>query len=81
MLAMSGRVLPRVIVPLTLKLIVSVPVPAAQSPPDVSDLTFALLIASRRVQNPLPEVVAGSVVLLTVIVLPLACSPDWVRTT
>ena len=43
-----------VIVPLTLKLIVSVPVPAAQSPPDVSDLALALLIASRRVQNPLP---------------------------
>src|SRR5208282_5676318 len=78
----AGRPLPTsVIVPLTLKLIVSVPVPAAQSPLVVSDLALALSIASRRVQNPLPEVVAGSVVLLTVIVLPLACSPDWVRTT
>jgi len=77
-LAISGRVLPRVIVPLTLKLIVSVPVPGAQSPPVVSDLALALLIASRRVQNLLPEVLAGSVVLSTVMVL-LACSADWLR--
>ena len=56
-----------VIVPQTLKRIVSLPVPAAQSPPDVSDLALALLIASRKVQNPLPEVLAGSVLLLTVI--------------
>src|SRR5271156_602318 len=56
-----------VIVPQTLKTIVSLPVPAAQSPPDVSDLALALLIASRKVQNPLPEVLAGSVLLLTVI--------------
>jgi hypothetical protein len=70
-----------VIVPLMLKLIVSFPVPAAQSPPVVSDSALALSIASRRVQNLLPEVLAGSVALLTVIVLPVACSPDWVRTT
>jgi hypothetical protein len=56
-----GSVLVSVIVPLTLKLIVSVPVPAAQSPAEVSDAALALLIASRRVQNPLPEVLAGSV--------------------
>jgi hypothetical protein len=69
-----------VIVPLTLKLIVSVPVPARQSPIVVSDLALALLIASRKVQNPLPDGLARSVALLTVIVLSLACSRGWVRT-
>ena len=72
----AGSVLLSVIVPLRLKRIVSLPVPAAQSPPDVSDLLLALSIASRRVQNPLPEVLAGSVRWLTVIVLPLACSRE-----
>jgi hypothetical protein len=41
----AGRALPRVIVPPTLKLIVSVPVPAAQSPPVRSDFALALAIA------------------------------------
>ena len=61
--------LPSVIVPLTLNLMVSMPVavPTAQSPPVVSvPKLLALLIASRRVQNPLPEVLTGSVVLVTV---------------
>jgi hypothetical protein len=80
--ATAGRVLPSVIVPLTLKLMVSVPVPTMQSPPVVSvPGLLALLIASRRVQNPLPEVLAGSVVLLTSIILTPACSSDRTRTT
>ena len=69
----SGRVplLPSVIVPLTLNLMVSMPVavPTAQSPPVVSvPRLLALLIASRKVQNPLSEVLAGSVVLFTVMI-------------
>ena len=55
--AIAGSVLPSVIVPLTLKTMVSVPVPSAQSPPVVSTPgLFALLIASRRLQSPSPEV-------------------------
>ena len=38
---------------------------------------LALLIASPSVQNPLPDC-GGSVALLAVVVLPFACSPDWV---
>src|SRR5260221_2036145 len=55
--AMAGSVLLSVIVPLTLKLIVlSVPAPITQSPPVVSTPgLLALLIASRRLQNPSPE--------------------------
>jgi hypothetical protein len=63
-------VLLSVIVPLTLNTIVSLPVPTAQSPPLVSAPgVLALSIASRNVQNQLPDLLAGSVVLLTVIVL------------
>src|ERR1700740_2297764 len=66
--ATAGREPLSVIVPLTLKLIVSVPVPIAQSLPVVSTPgLLALLIASRRVQNPLPKTLAGSVVLFTII--------------
>ena len=52
-------------VPTTLKVIRSLPVPAAQSPPLVSASALALLIASRRVQKPLPEVAVGSSRLFT----------------
>ncbi len=44
----EGSPLASAIVPLTLKAIVSLPVPAAQSPPVVSAFALALLIASRR---------------------------------
>lgn len=67
--ATDGSLLRSVIVPLTLKLMRSMPVPAAQSPPEVSDAALALLIASHSVQNPLPDVLTGSVALLTVIML------------
>jgi len=55
-------------VPLTLKVMSSVvPVGTQQSPPVVSTPgLLALLIASRSVQNPLPEVGAVSEVLSTV---------------
>src|SRR5271166_3078323 len=59
---------------------VALPMPTAQSPPVVSVLLWALSIASRKSQKPLPDVVAESIRLLTVIVLAPACSPDWVRT-
>jgi hypothetical protein len=49
-----GNVLPSEIGPLTLKLMVSVPVPGAvQVEPDVG-LPLAALIASRRLQLPAP---------------------------
>ena len=55
--AIAGSVPPRVIVPLTLNLMITVPSPTEQSPPVVSTPgLFALLIASRRLQNPSPEV-------------------------
>src|ERR1035437_1956590 len=73
--AIAGRLPPIVIVPLTLKLIVSVPVAIAQAPPVVSEALFALLMASRRVQNPLPEMLAGSVGLLTVMMFEVALRP------
>ena len=77
----AGSVLPIVIVPLTLKLIVSVPVPTTQSPPVVSLLgLLVLLIASRRLHEPSPEVLE-SLSVLTVIVLPPACSSDWITMT
>jgi hypothetical protein len=80
---MAGRVLPRVIVPappVTLKLMVTGPVVAVGQSKSVSSIPglSALRIASRRVQNPLPEVLTGSVVFFTVIVLVLACSSDWI---
>src|ERR1039458_3718371 len=80
---MAGRVLPRGIVPAppgTLKLMVTGPVVAVGQSPSVSSIPglSALRIASRRVQNKLPEMLTGSVVLVTVIVLVLACSSDWI---
>src|ERR1039457_5023515 len=74
----AGRPLPTsVIVPLTLKLIVSVPVPAMQLLSLLVLLLLAFSMAPRRLHSP---EVPGSAVVLTVIVLPPACSPDWVRT-
>src|SRR5579862_2685401 len=62
-----GRPLPIVIVPLTLKPMMSLPVPTAQSPPVVSVVgLLALLIALRRLHRPLPEVLV-SLRVLTVI--------------
>src|SRR5271168_966017 len=72
----AGRLLPSVMVPLTLKTIVSVPVPATQLPPVVSDLLLALLIAPRREQNPWKP---RSLCVLTVIVA--ACSTDGISAT
>jgi len=64
----AGRALAIVIVPLPLKMIVSTPVPSAQSPPVMSvPGAFALLIASRRLHRPSPAVLA-SLVVFTVIV-------------
>lgn len=55
--AIAGRLPPSEIVPLTLKLVVSVPVPSEQSLPVVSKPgLLALLIASRRAE----QTVAGS---------------------
>ena len=55
------------IVPLTLKLIVSVPVPIAQSPPVVSvPGPLVLLIASRRLHIPSPGVASSSSVLTVI---------------
>jgi hypothetical protein len=69
--AIAGRGLFSVIVPLTLKSIVSVPVPAAQSPSVVSDALLALLIASRRLHRPSPEVLS-SLSVFTVMMLEVA---------
>jgi hypothetical protein len=69
--ATAGRGLVSVIVPLTLKSIVSVPVPAAQSPPVVSDERLALLIALRRLHRPSPDVLS-SLSVFTVIMLEVA---------
>jgi hypothetical protein len=72
----AGSALLSVISPLTLKLIVSWPVPAAQVLLASEPLLLALFIAERRLHSvELP----GSSVVLTVIVLPLASSPDWLR--
>ena len=49
--------------------------PTAQSPPVVSVLLWALSIASRKSQKPLPDVVAESARLLTVIVLARRVQP------
>src|SRR5271155_1918234 len=64
--AIVGSVALNVIVPRPLNTMVSVPVPAAQSPPDVSDLLLALSIASRRLHTPSPEVLASLSVLTTI---------------
>src|SRR5258708_3028331 len=67
----AGRVLLSVIEPLTLKSIVSVPVSGAQSPSAVSDALLALLIASRRLHRPSPDVLA-SLSVFTVMMLEIA---------
>lgn len=72
-LAIAGRVLLSAIVPLTLKLIVSWPVPAAQVLLASEVLLLALLIAARRLHS---EEVPGSSRVLTIIVLPLAWRRD-----
>src|SRR5277367_3083480 len=77
-LAIAGSVLASVISPLTLKLIVSWPVPAAQVLLASEVLLLALLIAARRLHS---LGVPGSSVVLTVIVLPVACSSDWIMIT
>ena len=64
----DGSVLATVIIPLKLKTIVSLPVPATQSPMVVSDALLALVIASRRLHRPSPAVLESESV-LTVIVL------------
>lgn len=51
-------------VPLTLNVMVSTPVPAAQCPPLGSELAFALAIASRKVHH---RIEAVSLVVLTTI--------------
>jgi hypothetical protein len=56
---MVGSVELSVIVPVALKVIVSVPDPAAQSPLVESVSLFAFVIASRRVQLPSPAVVVS----------------------
>src|ERR1039457_2446662 len=60
--AIAGSVLPIVIVPLTMKLMVSVPVPAAH--PFTATRVLAAVIASRRAQTPAEP---GSAVVLTII--------------
>src|SRR5271163_430298 len=77
-LAIAGSVLASVISPLTLKLIVSCPVPAAQVLLASEVLLLALLIAARRLHS---EGFPGSSVVLTMIVLPPACSSDWITMT
>ncbi len=76
--AIAGSVLLSVIPPLTLKLMVSCPVPAAQVLLASEVLLLALLIAARRLHS---VGVPGSSVVLTVIVLPVACSSDWIMMT
>src|SRR5580704_1024412 len=68
----DGSVLATVILPLKLKTIVSLAVPATQSPLVVSDPLLELVIASRRLHTPSPAVLESESV-LTVIVL-AACS-------
>ena len=64
-----GKELPRSIsLPRSNIAIVSLPVPELQSPPVVSVLPFALLIASRRLQRPSPEMVSSSSVLTIMVV-------------
>jgi hypothetical protein len=57
---MLGRALPRVIVPLTLKSMVSALAPARQSRPVISLSLSALLMASRSVQLPSPAVTVSA---------------------
>ena len=59
---MDGRPDPGEMVPETLKPIVSVPLPAAQSPLVLSASLLALIMASRRVQSVSPPVVLSAVV-------------------
>src|ERR1700722_13514600 len=74
--AIAGSVLLSAISPVALKLIVSWPVPAAQVLLASEILLFALFIAARRLHS---VEFPGSSIVLTVIVLPLACSRDWLR--
>jgi len=65
--AIAGSVLVIVIVPLTLNLIVSLPVATAQSPPLVSvPGLFELSIASRKLHVPSPDVLSSLVVFTTI---------------
>ena len=68
----EGSVLATAIVPLTVKAIVSLPVPGAQSPPVVSDFALALLIASRRLHAPSLATLESSSVLTVMVLAPLA---------
>src|SRR5580698_6867192 len=68
----DGSVLATINLPLKLKTIVSLAVPATQSPLVVSDPLLELVIASRRLHTPSPAVLESESV-LTVIVL-AACS-------
>ena len=70
--AIAGSLLATAIVPLTLKAIVSLPVPAAQSPLVVSDFALALLIASRRLHTPSLATLESSSVLTVIVLAPLA---------
>lgn len=73
--AIDGSVLLSMIVPLTLKLILSVPVPAAHVLLVSEVLLFALLIAARKLHS---EEVPGSSSVSTVIVLPVALTLGWI---